>query len=87
MAALANNLSAWIGRLVIDKTRLTGQYDFDTGPWRPDDPGPDFAAEVHGGADTLPTIFTALQENLGLRLESQEAPIEVLVIDSADKPK
>jgi uncharacterized protein (TIGR03435 family) len=37
-------------------------------------------------ADTGPSIFTALQEQLGLKLESQKAPVDVIVIDQVDKP-
>jgi len=87
METLANSLSAWIGHVVVDKTGLKGLYDFDTGPWRPENAGDNFSAEVGASPDTTPTIFTALQEKLGLRLESQKAKVEVFVIDSAEKPQ
>jgi uncharacterized protein (TIGR03435 family) len=91
MTDLANTLSLWVRETVVDKTGLAGFYDFVVGPWRPD-PAPNFqpdpnALEVRADPESLPTIFTALQEKLGLRLERQRAEVEVLVIDSADKPK
>jgi uncharacterized protein (TIGR03435 family) len=79
MQQLANHLSSYVGRPVLDKTGLPAAYDF-TLNWTPDSggqPNPDL-----NGVD----LFTALQEQLGLKLESQKAPIEMLVIDRAEKP-
>jgi uncharacterized protein (TIGR03435 family) len=78
LAQLANVLSGLMDRSVIDKTGLSGNYDLKL-EWTPDDtlPAPDA---------TGPSIFTALQEELGLRLESQRGSVEVLVVDSAEKP-
>ena len=82
---LAESLAARIGRPVIDKTGLTGKFDFDLA-WVPD------LTLSAGGADSPspdasgPSIFTAVQEQLGLRLESQRGPIDILVIDRAEKP-
>ena len=77
MSALAASLSGAVGRLIIDKTGLTGQYDIDlTWAWR-DDPG---------SGDTGPSIFTAIQEQLGLKLEPAKAPIDVVVIDHIERP-
>lgn len=74
---LAVNLSNALERLVIDKTGLTGKYDFEL-KWAPEAaPPPD--------ADP-PSLFTALSEQLGLRLESQKAPVEIFVIDAVEKP-
>jgi len=91
MTDLANTLSLWLRETVVDKTGLSGLYDFEVGPWR-SDPAPNFrpspnALEVRTDPESLPTIFTALQERLGLRLERQRAEVEVLVIDSANKPQ
>lgn len=78
-----------VGRMVVDKTGLTGNFDIDLA-WTPDDsqymqlppgvpkPPPSDAAPV--------SIFTAIQEQLGLKLESQKGPVDVLVIDRAEKP-
>jgi len=71
----AGMLGNRMGRIVIDKTGLSGNYDF-TLVWDPDStPG-----------STFPSVFAALQEQMGLRLESQKATVPVLVIDSADHP-
>ena len=77
-----------LDRPVVDQTGLTGRYDF-TLRWTPDDsqfratgvrvpPPPDNA--------TLPNLFTAIQEQLGLRLEGTHAPADVLIVDKVDKP-
>jgi bla regulator protein blaR1 len=72
IASLVRELSRELGgRIVVDKTGLTGNYDF-TLQWKPD--------ESHA------SIFSAIQEQLGLKLESQKEPVEVLVIDRAEKP-
>jgi uncharacterized protein (TIGR03435 family) len=60
---------------VLDQTGLTGRYDFKLN-WSPDE------SDATGG----PSIFTAVQEQLGLKLETQTGPVEVLVIDHAEKP-
>ena len=81
-------------RVVIDATELTGVYDF-TLSWTPDNlhaaqlsaasagQGP-VSASV--GDTSKPSIFTALQEQLGLKLESRKAPVQVLVIDHVEQP-
>ena len=70
-------------RLVIDQTGLKGTYDFtlESGPDRT--VAPDTAQE--GGGDA-PSFFTAIQEQLGLRLVPTKAPVEVIVIDHIEKP-
>jgi uncharacterized protein (TIGR03435 family) len=74
---LATNLAYLLGRQVIDKTGLAGKYSY-TVTYTPDDALP---ADANG-----PSIFTAVQEQLGLKLESTKAPVEVLVIDHVEKP-
>jgi bla regulator protein blaR1 len=91
MEMVAQVLSNTMGRPVVDKTGLTGKYDFVL-EWTPD-PGVDARAQGFGdGINTPapapggPTIFTALQEQLGLRLDSQKGPVENTVIDRVEKP-
>ena len=85
---LATTMSGQLGRLVIDKTGLTGKYYVDLS-WTPD-PGQAGAGpfgELPQAPDPNgPSIFTALQEQLGLRLESQKASVETLVIDRVERP-
>jgi uncharacterized protein (TIGR03435 family) len=77
MQQLADQLSGNIRRPVLDKTGLTGTYDY-TLEWLPDNAA---AADSN-----LPSIYTAVEEQLGLKLEATKAPIEVVVIDHVEKP-
>jgi uncharacterized protein (TIGR03435 family) len=79
MASLAKALSGQLHRSVIDKTGLTGNYDL-TLQWTPD------GAPVSTDADSAPSIYTAVQEQLGLKLQPAKAPVEVLVVDHAAMP-
>ena len=90
MEALARNLSGNVNRQVVDRTGLTGLYDYElqysmqqggltTTPVGGATPAP--AAPIDDG----PTIFDALRE-LGLKLESERGPVEHLVIDSVERP-
>jgi uncharacterized protein (TIGR03435 family) len=78
-AQLAARLSRSIGVMVIDKTGLDSLFDI-TLQWTVED---QFRGQ---GASASPTIFAAIQEQLGLRLESTKGPVDVLVVDSAEKP-
>jgi uncharacterized protein (TIGR03435 family) len=85
VAVLAEELSKVVGRDVIDKTGVQGRYDLKL-HWTPDDragPPSDGSASA---ADSGPSIFTALQEQLGLKLESQKGQVPVLVVDSVAMP-
>ena len=79
MKQLARYLSPLVEREVIDQTGLEGMFDFDL-DFRPDTSSSDTAR-----ADA-PSIFTALQEQLGLKLESTKGLVEVLVIDHIERP-
>ncbi len=87
---LAQNLSNWVGRFVIDRTGLGGNYDF-TLKWTPDE---NQLPRASGGDPTVPvqrdpsgpSLFTALQEQLGLKLEPQKGPVEILAIDQISEP-
>jgi uncharacterized protein (TIGR03435 family) len=93
MPMLADQLSNFLGRNVIDKTGLSGRYDLKL-EWVPDEyqvamfgamgvpegagaPPPDW----HG-----PSLFTALEEQLGLKLESQKGPVELFAIERVARP-
>jgi bla regulator protein blaR1 len=81
MADFARNLSPATGRIVVNRTGLTGTYDLDL-QFTQDPLGPG----VGDPASDVPSLFVALQEQLGLRLEAQRVPVDVLVIDSAQRP-
>ena len=93
MEFLASTLSSQLGRPIIDRTGLTGHYDFKL-KWTPD-PGQSawlFGGPPPPGAEAPPppdpngpSIFTAVQEQLGLRLESQKGPVDLIVIDRVEK--
>lgn len=98
LSTLASALSNRTGRKVIDKTGLTGQYDISL-KWTPEEgEGPMFRGPgggPPGGAGpaqrppddaSAPPLFTALQEQLGLKLESEKGPVEVVVVDRVQKP-
>ena len=82
-------LQGELGKWVADKTGLTGTFDFKM-DWAPDvgqrrSPGEEVGVASAPGADG-PSFFTALQEQLGLKLEPTRGPVEVLVIDGAERP-
>ena len=82
MTALAEALSQQAGRPVVDQTTLAGLFDFEL----------DFAPAPVATTDAVPPaagaapFVTALREQLGLRLDSASAPLDVLVIDSIEPP-
>jgi uncharacterized protein (TIGR03435 family) len=86
MSNLARSLASEpeiAGRPVVDKTGLTGGYDF-TLRWTSDDPG-SVAAPADSNAQ-WPSLFTALQEQLGLKLTPEKQPIDIIVVDSVGMP-
>ena len=93
MAELAEALALPLGRIVVDKTGITGRFRIQLTfapvasaiPF-PDAPGPGNPPDAAPTADPGPDIFTALQEQLGLKLESAKGPVEVLVIDHVERP-
>ena len=84
--ALASTLGQFVSRSVVDRTQLAGLFDFEL-KWTPDT-----IPQVPADAPPLnidpngPSIFTALQEQLGLRLESTRGPVDVVVIDRVERP-
>ena len=76
MEMLARELAGITGRIVLDHTNLAGMYDW-TLQW---------AAETDDDATAGPTIFTALEEQLGLKLEPAKEPVDVIVVDHVNRP-
>jgi uncharacterized protein (TIGR03435 family) len=94
MDQLAMGLSNIMGRTVVDKTGFKGTFNVHI-EWAPDEStaglaaleGPRPPGEAPPPADASgASIFTVLQEKLGLKLESQKGPVEILVVDRAEKP-
>jgi uncharacterized protein (TIGR03435 family) len=91
LTQFANSIGMFVGRTVVDRTGLTGAYDFNL-TWTPDQ----IANRPPGSPEPLingvpidpngPSIFTAVQEQLGLKLDSQKGPVSVLVIDRVEHP-
>jgi uncharacterized protein (TIGR03435 family) len=79
-------LNRELGRIVVDKTALQGKYDL-TLTWSPDNHSANFTnGSVDNAAPLGPSIFTAVKEQLGLKLESTKSSVEVLVIDHIEAP-
>jgi uncharacterized protein (TIGR03435 family) len=88
-SGLANYLQTLLDQVVVDKTGLTGNYDFKLA-WTPDEsqagkPGAQ-AGLANGTEPGGPSIFTALQEQLGLKLEASKGPVETMVLEHVEKP-
>jgi uncharacterized protein (TIGR03435 family) len=79
MASLADLVSRLWDQMVIDRTGLTGVYDFEL-RWNNDNLNP---APPDG--DSFPFLFTALQETLGLRLQAEKVPVEVIVVGHVER--
>ena len=74
---LSSFLEELVGRSVVDKTGLKGAYDFRL-QWEPD--------ETVADHDAFPSIFTALQEQLGLKLQPNKGPVKTLSVDHLERP-
>ena len=80
-AQLADPLAAFAGRMVVDRTELPGSFDIDL-EWTPETRTADAATAQAPAPRELPGLFTALREQLGLRLEDARGPVDVVRIDS-----
>ena len=78
-------LASQTRRSVIDRTGIKGDFDF-TLDWSPDEAPPGASPDAAAGTERFPPFFQALEEQLGLKLERQKGPVEVLVVDHAEKP-
>ena len=92
-ASFVQMLSQQLGRTVVDKTGIKGLVDLKL-QWTPEmgqhttpfGPSPAGVEPPPASDPSGPSIFTAVQEQLGLKLESIKGPVEVLVIDGVEKP-
>jgi bla regulator protein blaR1 len=87
---LAASLSRLLGRTVTNRTELSGDFDFNLA-WTPDESQPNsplggFPLERSSNDVSGPSLFTAVQEQLGLRLDAQRVPTAVVVIEHVEKP-
>jgi len=88
---LINYLSNQVSRVIVDKTNLPGQYDLRL-KWTPDQPLGLGGPEGGRGAASppldpgAPNLLTAMEDQLGLKLESSRGPVEIIVIDRLEKP-
>ncbi len=86
LAQFAGLLSVVVGRPVIDRTGIKGMFDFEV-EFAVDQSTPGFVADTSPANPTEGvSIFSAVQEQLGLKLESTKGPVEVLVIDHIERP-
>lgn len=88
LALFSRMLSQRLDRMVIDKTGLTGRYDFQL-KWTPDgwESNQDPAGNPLPSTNVLgASVFTAIQEQMGLKLAAARSPVEVLVVDHAERP-
>jgi uncharacterized protein (TIGR03435 family) len=87
MADVALLLTIFVNRFVVDKTGLRGRYDFDL-HWTPDSwvDVPEQISRFLPEKVFGPSIFTALREQLGLRLQPTKGPVDILVIDHIERP-
>jgi uncharacterized protein (TIGR03435 family) len=89
MPNLANLFSRLTGRIVTDRTGLAGAYDVDmrfTPEGLPNFGPPGVPNPAAPTDSNTPGFFTAIQEQLGLKLDAQRGPMDVIVIDHAERP-
>jgi uncharacterized protein (TIGR03435 family) len=80
MSTLAYELADSLGDVVVDRTGLQGVYDFQL-RWASDD----MSSPADSDANSAPSIFTALQDTLGLTLQRQKVPVDVIVVDHVER--
>jgi len=92
MAEFAGVMQGVLDRPIVDQTGLKDRYDFQLN-WTPDEsqfggriPPPNSGDNGTANADPLPPLFTAIQEQIGLKLDAMKAPAKVMVIESVEKP-
>lgn len=75
MASFAEQLARWVRTPVFDKTGLAGAFDFNL----------DYAPDENRDGETRPSVYAALEQQLGLKLQGAKVPVEVLVIDRVER--
>src|SRR5262245_27616795 len=89
LSQIATVFSGFLRRVVLDRTGLTGSFDVDltcTPDQIPQGPPPPGAPELPPIDPNGPSIFTAVQEQLGLKLDAERGPVDVLVVDTVEPP-
>ncbi len=86
MTQLADELSKILATPVADRTGLAGKYYFDFEFQPESSPNPQASGDMSDDMPTAPSIFSALPETLGLRLEKAKVPAEYLVVEHAERP-
>ena len=88
MARLADYLSTRVDHVVVDMTGLTGLFDVDVeyAPFQASFGAPSGSFDANTDASGLPSIFTALEEQLGLKLKAQTGSLDVVVVDHVEEP-
>ena len=86
LSMFAQGISARVGRQVVDRTGLTGEWSFELKYSSTPIQGGPAGAEPPPGNPDAPDLFTAVREQLGLRLEATKGPVEVWVVDSIERP-
>jgi uncharacterized protein (TIGR03435 family) len=86
LAFVADSLARFVNRVVTDRTGLSGYFDVEL-EWAPDQLTQPPGVDVSPTSDPNgPSLFTALQEQLGLKLESTKGPVDVVVVDNVEQP-
>jgi uncharacterized protein (TIGR03435 family) len=90
LAELAGGLTPLVERIVQDRSGLAGRFAL-TLRWTPEQIAPGLDAKARAMGLPIdkdgPSIFTAVREQLGLKLDAQKGPVDVLVVDRAERPK
>jgi uncharacterized protein (TIGR03435 family) len=87
MSQFAVGISGRVGRQVIDRTGLLGDWSFELSfAPSPNAPPPPPGVDVPPGDPNAPDLFTAIQEQLGLKLESTKGPVDIFIVESIERP-
>ena len=85
MTQFASGIAQRVGRAVVDRTGLTGEWSFEL-TFAPQAGQLPPGVELPAVDPNTPDLFTAVQEQLGLKLEATKGPVEVLIVESIERP-